>query len=249
MFVGQLSAQGISDSLRFDNIENILQSPWTKIYSEKDTTWYVFESKENAIEPDGNNPHTWPEKHGDYFEYDDQKRLIIYGNYEKNKEEGLFLFFSDDGRVVRSTHFRKGKLDGQAKHYYSNGQLRLSTDYKNAQKHGEILGFYIDGTRLFTGKYKKDKMIGLRMYYGVDGQPANGEMVWRHENGSVKLTGKCVDGRPQGRFTHYDEKGEMTLQVDYLNGLPDGAYLKYENGQVVQKDCYKLGKYTSRPCH
>ena len=135
------------------------------------------------------------------------------------------------------------------KHYYSNGQLRLSTDYKKGLKHGEILGFYIDGTRLFTGKYKKDKMIGIRMYYNVDGKPANGEMIWRHENGVVKLTGKCVEGKPNGRFTHYDESGELSLQVDYLNGLPDGAYIKYENGEVIFKDCYKLGKLTRRPCH
>ncbi len=241
--------QKISDSLSFDKIENLLQSPWHKVYVIEDKTWYVFETDVDEFTPLGNDQSTWPEKNGDYFEYDDEKRLVIYGNYEKNKEEGLFLFFGEDGRVIRSTHFSKGKLDGQAKHYYSNGQLRLSTDYKNGQKHGEILGFYIDGTRLFTGKYKKDKMIGVRMYYGVDGKPANGEMTWRHENGVTKLTGKCVQGKPDGRFTHYDEAGEMSLQVDYLNGLPNGAYIKYENGEVLQKDCYKLGKFTRRPCH
>ena len=244
-------SQRISDSLSFENVTEkyFKKGKIHQVFIEEDSTWYIYETDNlTPKKPLHEGSIFWPEKEGDYFEYDENKELIIYGSYEKNLENGLFLFFGETGKVVRSTHFEKGKLNGQAKHYYSNGQLRLSTDYKKGLKHGEILGFYIDGTRLFTGQYKKDKMIGQRNYFDVDGRPANGEMIWRHENGAIKLTGKCINGMPNGRFSHYDEKGELTLQVDYLHGIPDGAYIQYEYGIVVRKDCYKLGKPTNKHC-
>ena len=241
--------QRIADSLSYDNIKSYYQenADFFIEYNEADSIWHMFETKK------GSGPFTEALKkeiikEGNYFEYDMDKRIVIYGSYVNNKEDAIFIYFDSFGKVKRTTHFIKGKLNGQAKNYYSNGQLRLSQDYKKGLKHGEILGFYIDGTRLFTGKYKKDKMIGQRMYFDVKGNPANGEMTWRHENGSTKLTGKCVNGMPEGRFTHYDEKGVVTLQVDYTRGLPNGAYIKYKNGVVEYKECYILGKHTLRKC-
>lgn len=244
-----VSAQRISDSLSFETISlNNKDNPdFYTYHSIADTVWYLYETKKGSGPFSDEVKHN-PIKNGNYFEYNEDRKIIIYGSYESNKEEAIFIYFDPEGQVKRTTHFKKGKLNGQSKNYYSNGQLRLSQDYKNGLKHGEILGFYLDGTRLFTGSYKKGKMIGQRMYFDVKGKPASGEMIWRHENGTTKLTGKCINGLPDGRFTHYDENGIITLQVDYRKGLPDGAYIKYKNGEVEYKECYVLGKHKMRGC-
>jgi len=245
----KVSAQRIADSLSFENMNSYFknQNNFFVYHSIEDSLWYLYETK-NGSGPFADDLIKKPIKNGDYFEFSENKNIVIYGNYDNDKEEALFIYFDASGGIKRTTHFKNGKLNGQSKNYYLNGQLRLSQDYKNGMKHGEILGFYMDGTRLFTGKYKKNKMIGQRMYFDVKGRPANGEMTWRHENGAIKLTGKCVNGMPDGRFTHYDENGIVMLQVDYTRGLPDGAFIKYKNGEVEYKDCYVLGKYRIRGC-
>lgn len=207
----------------------------------------MFESEESIV-PDQICDKV-SKKTGDYFEYDLNKKLIVYGSFSKDKAHGLFLYFGGNQRVERSTHFRKGEMNGPAKSYYSNGQLRLSTDYKRGLKDGEIFGFYIDGGRLFTGKYKKDKMIGQRMYFDVKGKPANGDMSWRHENGVIKLNGKCINGLPEGVFDHFNEDGELILRVSYEKGLPHGAYIVYEKNKELRRDCYEFGRFVRNQCN
>lgn len=243
-----IAAQLISDSLSYENIKAKFLTDlnfYTSTDSANDRI-YMYESEGLSEISDIKN--ALPKRSGDYFEYDLNKKLIVYGNFSKDEAHGLFLYFGGNQKVERSTHFKKGKMSGPAKSYYSNGQLRLSTDYKGGLKDGEILGFYIDGNRLFTGKYKKDRMIGQRMYYDVKGRPANGEMSWRHENGVIKLKGKCKNGLPDGVFEHFNEEGDLILRVSYVKGLPHGAYIVYESNKEVKREYYEYGRFVKNQC-
>ena len=247
ILISQLSqGQRISDSLNYEAMFDHFSEKANSIqyYDVGLKAWIIYETKE------GSGPfseevisRSKPQKNGDYLEYDDKQRLRIYGSYVKGKEEGLFLYFDTLGNLRRSTHYLKGLMEGEAKNYYYNGNLRLSQDYKKNLKDGEIFGYYISGARLYTGKYKKGKMLGQRWYYNEKGEPLDGYNEWFHENGVLKLKGTCINGLPEGRFTHFNDKGELELYVDYKKGLPHGAYIKFTNGKVEYKDCYNMGKY------
>ena len=59
----------------------------------EDSIWYLYETKK------GNGPFAdelknKPIKNGNYFEYDKNKKIVIYGSYNNNREDALFVYFN-----------------------------------------------------------------------------------------------------------------------------------------------------------
>ena len=91
-----------------------------------------------------------------------------------------------------------GKRNGKGKEYYFNGNLRFEGDYLNGKRNGKWKEYYNDCQKIiFEGEYKN----GLRWNgKGYD----NNNVVYELKNGN-------------GYVKEYDIKGQLKLEVEYLN--------------------------------
>ena len=75
------------------------------------------------------------------------------------------------------------------------------------------------------------------------GEPYNGEMFFKNENGQLEEKGNFKDGKRDGLYELYFENGQLEYKVNYKDDKLDGLLEKYfENGQLQERRNYKDGK-------
>lgn len=76
----------------------------------------------------------------------------------------------------------------------------------------------------------------------------DGEFKIYQDNGLISRIVNYSNGKLQGEYIDYDDKGNMIIKCNYLsNGLLDGIYLRYyPNGQIEIKCNYLNGELKGR---
>ena len=75
------------------------------------------------------------------------------------------------------------------------------------------------------------------------GEPYNGEMFFKNENGQLEAKGNFKDGKRDGLYELYFENGQLERKGNFKDGKEDGlGELYYENGQLQERRNYKEGK-------
>lgn len=66
------------------------------------------------------------------------------------------------------------------------------------------------------------------------------EVVYYAENGAVSQTGfYTVDGKLQGEWLSFDEKGDKIVAGNFNQGKKVGKWLYYTNGNILKEVDYK----------
>ena len=159
---------------------------------------------------------------------DEAGRLVErYTVSKKTKlKEGLHEAFFLTGSKSEESTYKNGILRGEQIFYYENGQIQ------------EVRNFDIDGS--FSGAYKSYHETGKLK---SEGQYTNGSMngKWKFffRTGNIKEIVHFRDNVENGPFLEYFENGKISAEGTYVNELEHGVLKKYnDKGELTtQMQC------------
>lgn len=166
---------------------------------------------------------------GPFADYDMQGNLLLEGNYEKGKKEGIFTAYFTHGKVQWQATFEDDKPIGAWRHHYPDGLPLLEIHYKDNT--ASLQHFWDDRGRqqVKDGNGKFEFAVKERGYtlYGYD---------------FANYEGRIRNGRPYGTWTinYRYQKGEYNGGYEYFSktGFRSGydawqdSY--YHNGSRLQ---------------
>ncbi len=82
---------------------------------------------------------------------------------------------------------------------------------------------YAAGGKIEEGNYKDDRKVGQWIMYHTDGA-------------TPRLKGNFVDGRPNGPYIKFDEKGNKTEESSYNKGKQSGTFITYYSDGTVKQE-------------
>jgi antitoxin component YwqK of YwqJK toxin-antitoxin module len=178
-----------------------------------------------------------------------------YGNGKKNGYKSNYSPDPKDstkGILVSKENFINDTLQGNG-YYYKKGKLHQIITYKDGLAEGKSYEFSPDSLITSIIYYKGGfvKKVEKLNQYNTQGHK---EGLWEtfFVSGVVKWEGTYSDGKREGYFKTYDEKGSLVTIEKYINDVlqvdaPELAKLEvktdyYSNGVVKESGPYKNDK-------
>ncbi len=103
----------------------------------------------------------------------------------------------------------------------------------------------------YVGQFKDDKPVGKFVYFRTSGTVEailqfqdNGSVAYSqmyHESGYMMARGKYVNQKKDSTWVYYDDRGIVSYQEDYKNGLLDGQKVIYYEPKDGE---YKVKEYS-----
>ena len=161
--------------------------------------------------------------------YYDTGELKKSSQYENNKEEGKATEYDRNGRIITLLTYRngfvyteerinrydeQGKRTGVWRDLYENGSLQMEGNWSVGMKNGVFKFYNRKGELEKLERYENDVLIiddastailDIRKEY--------------NENGTIKQMGTYRQGKRQGNFRVYNEKGEESGGALYDNDV------------------------------
>lgn len=160
-------------------------------------------------------------KHGTVKEYAEDGRLITNIRYDRGYEQT---------REELNRYDDNGNKTGKWLEYHPNGELAREVSYKNGQEDGIVKEYNEKGNLIGMEKYESGIIQeNAAETYFID--------LYREyfPDGSVRLVGgKTEDGRKQGVFREYDQKGNIVRGLIYEHDT-----LIAEGGIVDEKGIFR----------
>jgi antitoxin component YwqK of YwqJK toxin-antitoxin module len=160
-------------------------------------------------------------------------------SYKGTVPEGIRREYAESGEVVAAYTFKNGVMiaegivddegmrDGPWKEFYENGQLRSEGVYRNGNRIGKWRFYHANSSLEQEGSYNNQgNTDGLWKWYYDDG------LLLREEN--------FLNGNSEGIFTEFDERGNVIIQGEYVDGLEEGLW-KYQHGDHREEGIYRGG--------
>ncbi len=218
---------------------------------------------------------------GYWKNYYENGKLKSEGNRKDFKLDSLWKFYTEKGLLYLIYTYQGGKKTGLKYTYKpllkdsSKGMLASKENYVSDTLQGEA--YYYDGGKLFQMKFFKDGLAeGKSLQFNKDSlitsiiiykggfikkiirinqlnTEGRKEGLWQtfFADGTVKWEGTYIDGKREGYFKTYNEKGELLTVEKYINDVlqlnpPELAKLDirsvyYSNGVVQSSGPYKDG--------
>ena len=201
-------------------------------------------------------------KTGEFIEYYPSGEIKKKGGFKNDTiQETLLEFAEDDGRVIKLTTFKEGyieteeyinnkDLDGNKqgiwKEFHENGKLKKEANYRDNKINGIVKEFTKEGELVVFEKFKD----GVE---DIEAEEVEFVQLYKeyYPDGTVKLEGGQLNGKKNGFFRTYNEKGEFIQTLIYKNdikiaeGIIDTA-LQYQGEWTFYFESGKLkgkGKY------
>jgi len=173
------------------------------------------------------------------------------GNYQESKPEGEWQFYYESGALQQEIIYKAGVQLGNFKQYFENGKLAKTGNIENVKRQGKWKTFYENGNLKSVGYYDKGKQVGTWIFYYETGKLKSenffsGEASWYieyHDNGSIKMEGKMVNGVSDSLWTYYHENGEIQSIGYEKNGLKEGKWkFFFESGTAKSEGNFTSGE-------
>lgn len=161
---------------------------------------------------------------GEILRYDPEGRLQARMNYEGEKVKALL--YSKEGDYVASGEYIARKREGEW--IYKQGERLLAREYYRAGKlDGEAINYFSSGEVRERRHWKEGVLSGewSRFYAG----------------GKLRFRAVWVAGRLEGKVEAYSPEGKLVTTGNYRNGLREGEWCYYKDGQLERKRNYKNG--------
>jgi len=206
-----------------------------------------------------------------YREWNELGFLVLEGNYENNKQKGIWKSFYNDGRpkmteeVIDSSRYvqsfwlpdslnRQTIIDGTGVMTisYNNGALKEWYNYKSGVLDGEFEERSILGHQSLTGSYIQGRKTGEWKYFYYTGDiekicnyeadKLDGVYKYFYDNGKLNVEGLYKKGLKQGTWTWYTNKGTRDMSGNFKEDLQDGDWTYwFPEGGVSYTAQYKAG--------
>ena len=110
-----------------------------------------------------------------------------------------------------------------------------------------VMAFNADAQKLIWRKEYADKgkTILKREYQVNPNKPQilEGEAITYFNTGAIKSKGGYSKNKPNGFWLFYYENGNLQFEVNYVNGIQEGAYKQYfQNGKLAKTGAFEKGK-------
>ena len=127
------------------------------------------------------------------------------GIYIDEKRDSIWQFFSDyDGVLLSEESYKNGRKDGASITFYPGKGPAEIINWIAGVREGSWIQYYTDGS--------------VKMRVTNRNGNKNGLMEVFSETGTLLISGKYVDGDPDGTWLTYDAKGNLLKKEVYYKG-------------------------------
>jgi len=137
--------------------------------------------------------------------HDVDNYLVEEGGFYNGRKNGVWVKYTDKGqRIEQVMNYINGKAHGLSMKLDNRNSIAEQAQYKEHQLHGRYKSYQF-------GKIKVDATY-------KDGE-LHGMMTKYINNKNKKLTeAEYKNGKLDGIYRHFDDKGNVTLEYTYKNG-------------------------------
>lgn len=182
---------------------------------------------------------------GEWKFYHPNGQLEQTGSYNKEgKEESAWMWYFATGNLLREETYRNGKIDGLSTEYDETGAVVAQGEYIEDFREGKWRFNY--GDHLSEEEYLNGLLYGNCKNYFADGilsfegkfveDTPNGHHIWYWSNGNKKTEGDYVMGLKNGEWLKYNNDGTLFLSIFYENGVErkyDGVRVRIYDENLV----------------
>lgn len=187
---------------------------------------------------------------GIYKEYYVSGKLKMQGMNKNGKSDSLWVYYFETEEKMAEGYFKNGLKTGPWKYFYKNGKVSAEGGYERGQTLGNWIYYYPNGAKSAEGLQKNGTKDGYwKMFYesgetkGV-GEFDEGTGAYKeyYISGNLKVSGQFKGDYNYGKWTYYDEEGNVegtALFDENGKGEYEGYYL---NGNVKMKGQLAQGR-------
>lgn len=172
-----------------------------------------------AIKADGKYVNEKKDSIWDF--YDDKGRLTSKENYKDNKKNGKSQIFYLNGQIFEESEWENDVKNGPVIQYYENGKKKEEGVYKAGNYDGKITRYHDTGEKSASGNYQNGLRVGKWYYYDENGIPTFMETIKKGEITNFQYY--------NGTFDEQFENGIPKLHISYKNGKKNGPFIEYYN--------------------
>lgn len=156
------------------------------------------------------------------------KRSIVQESVEN--DNGYNASYDEKGRIKQEFYLKNGKFHGTIK-YYDEGLLNIETDFVKGEPTGSFRKFHKNGGLFHSAKAINDDT-------GIDTL----EQRW-YENGELEEEKTGIDGKAHGKYTYFEDNGQLICEKTYKHGKEDGILKLYDKdeGYLFCESNYIMG--------
>lgn len=158
-------------------------------------------------------------EHGETRQWNEQDVLVRSGGFERGKRHGAWREWHADGVLRLSGSFDHGARVGEWTSWSPAGDQIALEHYEAGSLHGQKQLWSPEGVLVFQGRFEHGQPDGEHLEFYLGGGPKsvanysngvlNGARVDWHASGGKQSEGPMVDGKRHGRWTVWNEQGEV----------------------------------------
>ncbi|PCI98117.1 MAG: hypothetical protein COB15_06370 [Flavobacteriales bacterium] len=165
-------------------------------------------------------------KNGIYKEYYLSGKPMQILNYRKDKLEGRATTYYENGQISEISNWSADEYDGEYKYHLENGTIQQEFNYNKGLLNGPCKTYYP------KGNIKTDILYKNNLPW---------ELIANYDSTGIKLDSLTIING-QGRFCEYQPNGELSMQVELVNGLFNGSLQMFDKTIIRMKIAYQNGK-------
>jgi antitoxin component YwqK of YwqJK toxin-antitoxin module len=189
-------------------------------------------------------------KQGPWRDYFDNDKIRQEGFYTDDKKNGTFRWYKEDGGLSKLEIYKDGNLlvqdaaqvDLQIKRmYHNNGRPKSSVNMINGHYEGYYREYDREGKIIASKMYAHDSVVAEGIIDENGRQQGN--WLLYDDKGNVKAEGAYKDGKRIGAWKFFYPGKVLQQEGNYEKGLPTGAWKwYYKNGKPLRNETYVKGK-------
>lgn len=157
------------------------------------------------------------------------------GQFKDDKPVGTFTYFYPSTKVKAVVKHDANSTRSSAYLYHENTLLMAFGIYRNQLKDSVWTHFGPSGRISFKETYKNGKLNGMKVTYYVPEELSD-------KSQRVARTEMYVNDVKEGEVKEYFENGTLKMEGNYVKGKPNGVITTYHpNGKPMIKERYKYG--------
>jgi antitoxin component YwqK of YwqJK toxin-antitoxin module len=172
------------------------------------------------------------------------------GQFEDDKEIGLFKFYDGNGNLVSTREYITPGGKSKCIMFNYDQEIHAKGLLNGKNKTGDWYYFANDG-RDTIGKetYIDGALDGIQYTYFEEGGITevvnyvkgvkHGEWIEYYPNGQVNTKAKYVDGKLQGEIIYYHSNGKIRKKGQYTKGIRRGVWTTFDaSGKPIRETDY-----------
>lgn len=151
--------------------------------------------------------------------YDQNKVLQKEIEFKAGRKNGLQKTYSAEGFLIKSEPFTNDTLHGTVFVYYPDGRIEQKVNYEKGKKEGVTTLYDEEGGIEGLIEYRNDLVYNRQLINKKD-KTGKKQGPWKefYTNEQIKTEGFYLDGKKDGYWKTFDEKGLLISTVKYNDG-------------------------------